>query len=168
MGDTLNVAAILINAAHGEGSGHTKRRGIGSRDIADALGTITASDCGGHAVASAYLMQANGGFNTVPGNAASYSSHNHDYQYRKPATIGIRLSDSSIRREHRFEILPPMGTVMTDGGGGKTSLAVCELGTAEERALKVAAFMVNYYGNGDARDLTAPMDTLTTKDRLAL
>ncbi|VEH87813.1 Uncharacterised protein [Neisseria animaloris] len=28
--------------------------------------------------------------------------------------------------------------------------------------------MINYYENGDARDLTAPMDTLTTKDRLAL
>ena len=62
----------------------------------------------------------------------------------------------------------PLGTVMTGGGGGKTSLAVCELGNAKERALKVAAFLINYYGNGDARDLTAPMDTLTTKDRLAL
>ncbi|MDR8300171.1 DNA cytosine methyltransferase, partial [Acinetobacter baumannii] len=35
-------------------------------------------------------------------------------------------------------------------------------------ALKVAAFLINFYGNGDARDITAPMDTLTTKDRLAL
>lgn len=119
------ISPVLVNAAHGEGSGRTKRRGIGSRKITDALGTVTASGSGGHAVAAAYLMQANGGFNTVHG---------------KDATIG----------------------------GGKTSLAVCELGNAKERALKVAAFLINYYGNGDARDLTAPMDTLTTKDRLAL
>ena len=162
-----NVAAILINAAHGEGSGHTKRRGIGSRDITDALGTITASGCGGHAVASAYLMQANGGFNTVPGNAATHpitTITNTGSQQQLVSACLIRQFGASTGSD----IAAPMGTVMTDGGGGKTSLAVCELGTAEERALKVAAFMVNYYGNGDARDLTAPMDTLTTKDRLAL
>ena len=35
-----SVSAVLINAAHGEGNGHTKRRGIGSRNIGDALGTV--------------------------------------------------------------------------------------------------------------------------------
>ena len=166
-GDHSYVAAVLVNAAHGEGSGHTKRRGIGSRDITDALGTITASGCGGHAVASAYLMQANGGFNTVPGKAATHpmtTITNTGSQQQLVSACLIRQFGASTGSD----IAAPMGTVMTDGGGGKTSLAVCELGNAEERALKVAAFMVNYYGNGDARDLTAPMDTLTTKDRLAL
>jgi len=37
-----------------------------------------------------------------------------------------------------------------------------------EGALRVASFLINFYGNGDARDLTAPLDTVTTKDRLAL
>lgn len=32
----------------------------------------------------------------------------------------------------------------------------------------MAAFLINYYGNGDARDITQPADTITTKDRLAL
>ena len=32
----------------------------------------------------------------------------------------------------------------------------------------MAAFLVSYYGKGEARDLRAPMDTLTTRDRLAL
>lgn len=35
-------------------------------------------------------------------------------------------------------------------------------------ALRVATFLINFYGNGDARDIKAPVDTLTTKDRLAL
>ncbi|OTG58622.1 multidrug DMT transporter [Acinetobacter sp. ANC 4204] len=35
-------------------------------------------------------------------------------------------------------------------------------------ALRVATFLINFYGNGDARDISAPLDTVTTKDRLAL
>ena len=42
--------------------------------------------------------------------------------------------------------------------------------TAEQEAgaLRVAAFLVNYYGNGTALDLREPMDTITTRDRMAL
>ncbi len=38
----------------------------------------------------------------------------------------------------------------------------------EEGALRVAAFMVNYYGNGTALNLREPLDTVTTRDRMAL
>ena len=38
----------------------------------------------------------------------------------------------------------------------------------EEKALRVAALLINYYGNGDARNPAMPLDTITTKDRLAL
>lgn len=58
---------------------------------------------------------------------------------------------------------------ITAGGQGKTALAEVELSPAiTERALRCAAFMVNYYGNGDARSLENPRDTITTRDRLAL
>jgi Site-specific DNA methylase len=33
---------------------------------------------------------------------------------------------------------------------------------------RVAAFLVNYYGNGTALDLREPLDTVTTRDRMAL
>lgn len=161
------VSAVLVNAAHGEGSGRTKRRGIGSRDITDALGTITASGSGGHAIAAAYLMQANGGFNTVHGKDATEpmtTITNSGSQQQLVSACLIRQFGASTGSD----IAAPMGTVMTDGGGGKTSLAVCELGDAEDRALKVAAFLINYYGNGDARNLSAPLDTITTKEKLAL
>lgn len=39
---------------------------------------------------------------------------------------------------------------------------------AEAGALRVAAFLINYYGNGQALDLRDPLDTVTTRDRLAL
>ncbi len=35
-------------------------------------------------------------------------------------------------------------------------------------AQRVAAFLVNYYGNGTALDLRDPLDTVTTRDRMAL
>jgi len=38
----------------------------------------------------------------------------------------------------------------------------------EAGALRVAAFLINYYGNGQALDLRDPVDTVTTRDRLAL
>ncbi|OSI29127.1 DNA cytosine methyltransferase [Neisseria dumasiana] len=161
------VSAVLVNAAYGEGSGENKRRGIGSRDITDALGTVTASGSGGHAVAAAYLMQANGGFNTVHGKDATEPMStitNSGSQQQLVSACLIRQFGASTGSD----IAAPMGTVMTDGGGGKTSLAVCELGDTEERALRVASFLINYYGNGDARNLSAPMDTITTKDKLAL
>lgn len=160
------VSAVLVNTAHGEGSGRTKRRGIGSRDITDALGTVTASGSGGHAVAAAYLMQANGGYNTVHGKKAS-----------EPMTAitnsGSRQQPVSACLIRQFgagtgsDIAAPMGTVMTDGGGGKTSLAVCEPGDAEERALRVASFLINYCGNSGVSNLSAPIDGLTTEDLLS-
>jgi DNA (cytosine-5)-methyltransferase 1 len=38
----------------------------------------------------------------------------------------------------------------------------------EAGALRVAAFLVNYYGNGQPLDVRDPVDTITTRDRLAL
>lgn len=63
----------------------------------------------------------------------------------------------------------PMTTVTAAGGQGKTQLAEVELSQeVTQRALRCAAFLVNYYGNGDARSVENPMDTITTRDRLAL
>lgn len=39
---------------------------------------------------------------------------------------------------------------------------------AEAGALRVAAFLVNYYGNGTALGVREPLDTVTTRDRMAL
>lgn len=111
-------------------------------------------------------MQANGGFNRTEGKPAnepvSTITHSGSQQQLISACL-IRQFGASTGSN----ITDPMGTVMT-GGGGKTLLAKVKLGDAGQKALKVASFLINYYGNGDARDLKAPLDTLTTKDRLAL
>ena len=49
------------------------------------------------------------------------------------------------------------------------ALVECTLSPeAEAGALRVAAFLTTYYGTGDAVSLRDPLDTITTRDRLAL
>ena len=55
------VVPMLIQAGHGEGSGPTKRRSHGINDVHAPLNTVVASG-GGHAIATVFLEQANGGF----------------------------------------------------------------------------------------------------------
>ena len=166
------LAPITFQAAHGEGSGATARRGIGSRPINTPLPTVTATGSGGQAVVNTvlvpYLMQANGGFNTVPGRGmaepVSTVTNSGSQQQWVAACLMRQFGTSSAG-----DIKAPVGTVMT-GGSGKTGLIECSLDKTdvEQRALRVAEFLISYYGNGDARAINAPLDTITTKDRLAL
>ncbi|MQU27235.1 DNA cytosine methyltransferase [Pseudomonas helleri] len=58
---------------------------------------------------------------------------------------------------------------ITAGGGGKSSLVELQLSPeVESGALRVAAFLISYYGTSDAGDIAAPAPTITTRDRLAL
>lgn len=69
--------------------------------------------------------------------------------------------------DHRANTLnSPLNTITTENRHSLVSATLSKENLND--ALRVAAFLINYYGNGDARDITAPIDTLTTKDRLAL
>ncbi|MEG1082242.1 MAG: DNA cytosine methyltransferase, partial [Pseudomonas sp.] len=58
---------------------------------------------------------------------------------------------------------------ITAGGGGKSSLVELQLSPeVEAGALRVAAFLVSYYGASHASDAADPLAPITTKDRLAL
>lgn len=65
-GEFMLAAPTLVQAAHGEGKGKTKRWGSGAHDIKGPVGVIHAGG-GSFALASAYLMQANGGYNVTLG-----------------------------------------------------------------------------------------------------
>ena len=125
------VAPVFIHAGHGEGTEGKPRWSDGCDNILDPLGTITTS--GGRSLVSAFMMQANGGFNE---------------------TVGHSLNE-------------PLSTITNTGS--QQQLVTAHLSQDNlNGALKVAAFLINFYGNGDARDIKEPLDTLTTKDRLAL
>jgi DNA (cytosine-5)-methyltransferase 1 len=65
-------------------------------------------------------------------------------------------------------IAEPAPTI-TAGGGGKSSLVELKLSPEhEEGALRVAAFLISYYGTENVSGCNSPAPTITTKDRLAL
>ena len=58
---------------------------------------------------------------------------------------------------------------ITAGGGGKSSLVSFELSPEhEDGALRVAAFLISYYGTENMSGCDQPAPTITTKDRLGL
>ena len=58
---------------------------------------------------------------------------------------------------------------ITAGGGGKSSLVSLTLSPEHEAgALRVAAFLISYYGTENISACNAPAPTITTKDRLAM
>jgi DNA (cytosine-5)-methyltransferase 1 len=58
---------------------------------------------------------------------------------------------------------------ITAGGGGKSSLVELKLSPEhEEGALRVAAFLISYYGTENMSGCDKPTPTITTKDRLGL
>jgi DNA (cytosine-5)-methyltransferase 1 len=58
---------------------------------------------------------------------------------------------------------------ITAGGGGKSSLVELQLSPeVEAGALRVAAFLISYYGTENMSAADAPAPTTTTKDRLGL
>lgn len=64
----------------------------------------------------------------------------------------------------------PVPTICAKGSIQRLVSAECAPLSPEQEAgaLRVAAFMVNYYGQGTALDLRAALPTITTKDRMAL
>lgn len=159
------VAPTLVQAAHGEGSGPTKRRGSGARSIVEPLGTITAS--GGHALAAAYLMQANGGFNETPGRDVREPMSTVTNTGSQQQLVTAHLAHLRRNCDGR-DIAEPLRTV--SAGGEHHGIVECHLAPeVAAGAERVAAFLMRYYGEGgqwsDPRD---PMTTITTKDRMAL
>jgi len=66
------------------------------------------------------------------------------------------------------DLSEPAPTI-TAGGGGKSSLVSFELSPEhEEGALRVAAFLISYYGTENISGCDQPAPTITTKDRLGL
>mgnify|MGYP000041246081 CR=1 FL=1 len=118
-------------------------------------------------VATAFMAQANGGFNTTHSKPLDTPTTTITNTGSQQQLVTVFLSC-----QFGASVGQPAGApapTITAGGMGKTSLVELQLSPEiEEGALRCAAFLINYYGNGDARTLGAPPDTLTTRDRLAL
>lgn len=141
-------AARPAGAAHALGlaaaSLVTLRRNMVGADARTPLTTV-AAQAEHHAVSSAFMVQAAHGEGR-PGGVQRWGAGSKDTR-------------------------SPLGTVTASGNGGH-AVAEAELAQLspeqEAGALRVAAFLVKYYGSGIAVDLRDSLDTVTTKDRLAL
>lgn len=68
------------------------------------------------------------------------------------------------------DLRKPISTITASGSQQRLVTAdIAKLSPEQEAgALRVAAFLINYYGNGTALDLRDPLATVTTRDRMAL
>lgn len=64
-GETALMAAALVQMGHGEGKEGGARWSYGANDVRGPVGAITASGAG-QGLATAFMVQANGGFNATP------------------------------------------------------------------------------------------------------
>lgn len=162
------ASAVMVSAAHGEGKKDgVKRWGIGSRAITGPAPTITSSASGGQAIATAFMAQMNGGYNTTPGHALT-----------KPAsTIVGKGSTQQLVTANMVTLRQNCSSQAADAplpaitaAGQHHALVQCTLSpeVIEEKALRVAAFLMSYYGTDNISAADAPLPTITTKDRLAL
>jgi DNA (cytosine-5)-methyltransferase 1 len=155
------VSPVLVPTTH-QGSDRVN-------DACEPLPTITTAHRGEVAVVSAFMAQMNGGFYEGAGRAAdqplSTTTGRGTQQQLVTALMTHAYTSNSCGGEG--DLRKPAKTITT---GGHHALVQCELSpNDEEGALRVAAFLMRYYGQGGQwGDVREPMATITTKDRLAL
>ncbi|WP_024640761.1 DNA cytosine methyltransferase [Pseudomonas syringae] len=149
-------AAVMIQANGGFNTTHAK-------DIREPLTTVTNSGSQQQlAVANLVHLRGNCDARDVsdPLHTISAGGQHHGMvtafmERQFGASVGQPLDD-------------PAPTI-TAGGGGKSSVVSLRLSPEhEEGALRVAAFLISYYGTENVSGAGEPAPTITTKDRLAL
>ena len=170
------VAPVMVQVAHGSGKpGGVQRWGLGASDATAPIGTVTAS--GGHAVAVGTLVQM--GYGEREGQAP------RALDARQPlgtvvgagkfaaVTAFVEQANGGFNATPARDAREPLSTSTATGSQQRlvtASLVEPTLAPSqEEGALRCAAFLIRYYGQGgQLGDMREPMSTSTTKDRLAL
>ncbi|MEW9858426.1 DNA cytosine methyltransferase [Pseudomonas putida] len=117
-------------------------------------------------VCTAFIEQANGGFNTTPAKGA-------DEPLTTVTNTGSqqRLVTASLATLRRNCVGRPVDDLVPTMTAGAEHHALVEYKLSPEHekgALRVAAFLISYYGTENISACDAPAPTVTTKDRLGL
>lgn len=117
-------------------------------------------------LATAFLAQANGGFNETVGRALDEPSTTITTTGSQQQLVTAHLA--TLRRNCvGSDLDEPMPTATA--GGEHHAFVSYQLSQEDEAgALRVAAFLISYYGTDNVSGLDQPMPTATTRDRLAL
>lgn len=152
------------------------------------------------AVATAFMAQMNGGFNTTDAKSiedpmTTVTNTGSQQQLVAANLVHLRgncdardvsdplhtvsaggqhhgLVTAFMERQFGASVGQPLdepAPTVTAGGGGKSSVVSLRLSPEHEAgALRVAAFLISYYGTENVSAAGEPAPTITTKDRLAL
>lgn len=160
-GHALAVAHLQQFYGDKKPSGNDRSSGLNS-----PLPTITTENR--HALVTAFLAQANGGFYDGPGRPVTEPVSTITNTGSQQQLITANLVEL---RNNQFGsgMDEPISTIMTSGS--HHALVEYELDPHDEvieKALRVSAFIMSYYGTDNFSGIDAPVPTITTKDRLAL
>ena len=170
------VAPVMVQAGHGQGTPDAPRRSHGNKSVREPVGTVTASG-GGQAVALGTLVQM--GYGEREGQAP------RALDARQPlgtvvgagkfaaVTAFVEQANGGFNATPARDARDPLSTSTATGSQQRLVTATVVEPTLtpsqEEGALRCAAFLIRYYGQGgQLGDMREPMSTSTTKDRLAL
>ncbi|MDV3437325.1 DNA cytosine methyltransferase [Stenotrophomonas sp. C2852] len=143
----------------------TLRRNMVGADARTPLTTV-AAQAEHHALATAFLEQANGGSYQGAGNDARDPVSTITASGSQQRLVAAHLT-AMAQNVVGNDLRAPLPTILA--GATRFAEVECTLSPEQEAgALRVAAFLVKYYGSGIAVDLHDPVDTVTTKNRLAL
>jgi DNA (cytosine-5)-methyltransferase 1 len=133
----------------------------------DPLRTICSGVKGGHfAVAVAYVAQHNGGYNKTPGHHATQPLTAITTTGSQQQIVTAYLS--TLRRNCVDRGMDELVPTITAGAEHHALVEYTLAPEIEAGALRVASFLMGYYGSDNVYDLRDPAATITTRDRLAL
>ena len=170
------LGTVTASNGHALASAHLVKFRFNSEgsSITDPVPTITSGGNykrpagAAHAmgVCTAFIEQANGGFNTTPAKGA-------DEPLTTVTNTGSqqRLVTASLATLRRNCVGRPVDDLVPTMTAGAEHHALVEYKLSpehEEGALRVAAFLISYYGTENISACNSPTPTVTTKDRLGL
>ena len=118
------------------------------------------------ALVTAFIEQANGGFNATPARSmdAPMSTVTNTGSQQRLVTASL----ATLRRNCVGRAVDEPVPTMTAGAEHHALVEYRLSPEHEEGALRVAAFLISYYGTENISACDAPAPTVTTKDRLGL
>lgn len=155
------AAATMVQVGYGERPGQEPR----ALDIDAPLGTVVAGG-GKHALVTAFLHQANGGFNQTVGRDLNEPATTLTASGSQQQLVTAHLA--TLRKNCTGRAMDePLPTATA--GAEHHALVSYQLSQEHETgALRCASFLISYYGTDNSSSPDQPAPTITTRDRLAL
>ncbi|MGY2094527.1 DNA cytosine methyltransferase [Pseudomonas simiae] len=140
----------------------TNTTGHAPSDLAGPVPTVTTGHH--HALVAANLVHLRGNCDARDANDPLHTISAGGQHHGLVSAFMERAFGGSIGQG-----LEEPAPTITAGGGGKSSLVSLTLSPEHEAgALRVAAFLISYYGTENISACDSPAPTITTKDRLAM